>query len=86
MDLIRELVKEKTRAREIGGESKKDKGLHAFGIDEKLYTPKYEIQKHEKMFKNLIKQIDGDIADREREVKEKQIANEFKKSLGVMSP
>ncbi len=36
---------------------KKNFFVHTFGIDDRLFTPKYEAKNNEKNFKGLMKQI-----------------------------
>jgi hypothetical protein len=55
-------------ARETGGKKKKDSSFHAFGLSDKLFSPKYEHVKHERNFKSLLKVMDDDISEQEQKM------------------
>lgn len=60
-------------ARETGGKTK-DASFRTFGLNDRLFTPKYEQTRNEKTFKNVLKVMDDEIQERElqRQVFQKQ--------------
>lgn len=51
-------------ARETGGK-KKETSFHSFGINDKLFTPKFEVNKNERNFNKLIKNMEEEINEKE---------------------
>jgi hypothetical protein len=51
-------------ARETGGK-KKETSFHSFGINDRLFTPKFEVNRNERNFKQLIKVMDEEINENE---------------------
>lgn len=53
-------------ARETGGKTK-ETSFRTFGLNEKLFTPKYEQTRNEKTFKNVLKAMEEDIQEKEQQ-------------------
>ena len=53
-------------ARETGGKTK-ETSFRTFGLNEKLFTPKYEQNRNEKTFKNVLKVMEDEIQEREQQ-------------------
>ena len=51
--------------RETGGRKQKATSFHTFGLNDDLFTPKFEQAKNHRDFKVMIKHIDDDINQKE---------------------
>ena len=66
-----EQLRQLREQRETGGNKKsKDNSFHAFGLGDALYSTKGEQNKNERMFKQMCKQVDESIVERERKLAE----------------
>lgn len=81
-----EQLRQLREQRETGGTKKrKDNSFHAFGLGDALFTSKGEQAKNERNFRQMCKQIDEGIVERERKMVELQHQQSIRKSISLMT-
>lgn len=81
-----EQLRQLREQRETGGTKKrKDNSFHAFGLSDALYSTKNEQGKNERNFKQMCRQVEEGIAERERKMVELQHKQSIRKSISLMT-